>query len=305
MPRLLHGGPIVCAGHPRDMGIAQGHALREIVREAVARAGLTTRRSRCPSLRAVVSGPLRGRGAGRELFRHFAHQAERLEGLAQAANLPLDSLLELQLAVGGVGIVGGVGGIDEAGWIVRESRPVVGFRSLELTLPWLVPAVAGVNEAGLAVIGRLPGAGSDVATRTGARRDGDAPALLLVQDCLARFEHLAGALDWCRKRPVEGDEVLLLGDASGARATVEIRGRERKIDFGADGVALAANRAGELSGRIGQETVAGALVAADAGIVRIDPGARLLRLEGFGDAGPGGAHEYGFAPLPPSGAHTE
>lgn len=286
------------------MGIAQGRALGEIVREAVARAGLTTRRSRWPSLRAVVSGPLRGRGAGRELFRHFAHQAERLEGLAQAANLPLDSLLELQLRLAGdgAGDVGGIGGIGEAGWIVRESRPVVGFRSLELTLPWLVPAVAGVNEAGLAVIGRLPGAGSDSATRTGARRDGDAPALLLVQDCLARFEHLAGALDWCRKRPVEGDEVLLLGDASGARATVEIRGRERRIDSESVGVSLAANRAGELSGRIGLETAAG---AAEAGIVRIDPGARILRLEGVGDGGSGGTREYGFAPLPPSGAHTE
>lgn len=308
MPRLLHGGPIVCAGHPRDMGIAQGHALREIVRDAVARAGLTTGRSRWPSLRAVVSGPLRGRGAGRELFRHFAHQAERLEGLAQAANLPLDSLLELQLRLGAVragraGDRGGVADVGDAGWIVRESRPVVGFRSLELTLPWLVPAVAGVNEAGLAVIGRLPGAGSDSATRTGARRDGDAPALLLVQDCLARFEHLAGALDWCRKRPVEGDETLLLGDASGARATVVIRGREHRIDSEAVGFALAANRAGELSGRIGLETAAGG--AAEAGIVRIDPGARLLRLEGFGDGGLDGSRAYGFAPLPPSAAHTE
>ena len=59
---------IVCAGHPRDMGFAQGQQLREVIAAAVARAGLSTRRSRWPSLRAVVSGPLRGRGAGRELF---------------------------------------------------------------------------------------------------------------------------------------------------------------------------------------------------------------------------------------------
>ncbi len=169
-------------------------------------------------------------------------------------------------------------------------------------MPWLVPALAGVNEAGLAVIARLPGAWIG-GRRAQRERDGDAPALLLVQDCLARFEHLAGALDWCRKRPVEGDETMLLGDASGARATVVIRGRERRIDSAMVDFALAANRAGELSGRIGLETVAGA--AADAGVVRIDPDARLLRLEGFVDADPGGSREYGFAPLPPSGAHTE
>jgi len=267
------------------MGIAQGHALRDRIREAVVRGGLPTRRSRWPSLRPVVSGRLRGGGTGRELCRHFAHQAERLEGLAQAANLPLDSLLELQLQLGAGRV--GPGGMGKAIWIVRESRPVVGFRSLELTLPWLVSAVAGVNEAGLAVIGQLPGASPGSSARTAERRAGDAPSLLLVQDCLARFEHLAGALDWCRKRPVEGDEILLLGDASGARATVEIRGRERTIATGAGGFASDATRAGET------------------GVVRIDPTARLLRLEGFGENYPGDAREYGFAPLPPSAAQTE
>lgn len=77
---------IECAGHPRDMGLAQGGALASSIRRACDEAGLPWRRSRMPSLRALNVGPLRGSGAGRELFRHFPHQAERLEGLARAAN---------------------------------------------------------------------------------------------------------------------------------------------------------------------------------------------------------------------------
>lgn len=276
---------VVCAGHPRDMGIAQGRALRAILRAEVARAGLPTRRPRWPSLRPVVSGPLCGRGPGRELFRHFAHQAERLEGLAQASDLPLDSLVELQLRV-----VAGGRADEAAGWIVRESRPVVGFRSLELTLAWLVSAVAGVNEAGLAVLAPpTDGAAS------AAHRDGAAPPLLLVQDCLARFENLAGALDWCRKRPVEGEQTIHFGDASGARATIEIRGRERRVEL-ADGMrSSGASEAGAISGSLGGMT---ATVAE--GFVRIDPAARRLFVDVPGAFATEVGREFGFPPLAPS-----
>lgn len=275
--------PIVCAGHPRDMGFAQGRALRENVRSEVARAGLPTRRSRWPSLRAVVSGALRGRGPGRELFRHFAHQAERLEGLAQASDLPLDSLLALQLRAGARGEVG-----DAVAWIVRESRPVVGFRSLELTRPWLVPAVAGVNAAGLAVTigapsGSVGGTGSE---RAESPRAAAAPAILLVQDCLARFEHLAGAIDWCRKRPVDGEHVITLADATGARACVVVSGRLRRVEpllAGAGGSGLIVCRLGGPQG------------SAATTVVTLDPVGRRLRLESTGGVGVDGSSDYALA----------
>lgn len=283
------------------MGLAQGRALREIIRTEVARAGLPTYRSRWPSLRPVVSGALRGRGPGRELFRHFAHQAERLEGLAHAADLPLDSLVELQLRLQlGAGIGGELG--REMAWIVRESRPVVGFRSLELTLPWLVPAVAGVNEAGLAVIAQgLPGAASAELSR----RDGDAPPILLVQDCLARFESLAGALDWCRKRPVAGQQTIVLGDASGARATLEIRGRERRVELvsgvGAAGDGAAVGIEGSLAG-----AMATAKAASGAGdFVRIDPTARSLDLSGVAAFARKSGQRFGFERLAARSAQAE
>ena len=69
-----------CAGHPRDMGLAQGTAARHAIRAEAARLGLPLRRSRKPDLRALAVGPIRGIGSGRELFRHFAHLAERVEG---------------------------------------------------------------------------------------------------------------------------------------------------------------------------------------------------------------------------------
>lgn len=263
---------IECAGHPRDMGFAQGTAGATAIRAELARAGLSLQRSRWPDLRGLTSGPLRGAGAGRELHRHFAHLAERLEGLARRADVPVDSLLELHLRLRAGGVAGGllarraslrthdaVGGghrarsegsdravvlertlpvarSGEAGWVVRESRPAVGFDSVEITLPWLVSSIAGVNEAGLAVVAgpMLWGTGG---------LGGQAPSILLVQECLQRFPDLPGALDWCHKRPVEGEQAFVLADASGAVATVTSSGRERRSQAGSGEIDL---EAGEL-----------------------------------------------------------
>jgi len=279
---------IECAGHPRDMGSAQGRALAERIRAEVARRGLPTRRSRIPSLRAVVSGPLRGQGAGRELFRHFAHQAERLEGLAQAAELPIDSVLALQLRAGdgATGIDDRDSGrvADDPGWIVRESRPVVGFRSLEVTRPWLVAAVAGVNAAGLAVmIEASDGAAARDATRTGGvpveRDDGarGAPPILLVQDCLARFENLAGAIDWCCKRPVGGGAVVSLADATGERTRIVLSGgtrRVERVDRSASGTAPTAGDAWPLARLLGDTSRSDPVDR-----VELDPVGRRLRVD--------------------------
>jgi hypothetical protein len=245
---------IECAGHPRDMGIAQGRAFANSIRAACDAAGLPLRRSRMPTLAALASGKARGSGAGREFLRHFAHQEERLEGVARGANVPTDSLLELHLRVREGGSQGGLlsrraylrahsagaasaekqvllertlpSAVDgEIGWVIRESCPAVGFRSIEVGLPWLVPGVAGINEAGLSVMG------GPVLWGDSSRR-GFPPAALLVQECLQRFEDLGGALDWCRKRPVEGEQSIVLADTSGGVATVISSGRERRIQEG-------------------------------------------------------------------------
>jgi len=294
---------IECAGHPRDMGQAQGAALRQAIRGELERAGLPLHRGRIPTLRPLVHGRLRGAGAGRELFCHFAHQAERLEGLALRADVAIDSILALHLRVRAGGVEAGLlarraalrarraGSGDgdgdasekrillerslprpvagESGWILRESRPAVGFRSLEVTLPWLVPGVAGVNEAGLAVM-----AGPILWGSAGNR--GWSPSHLLVQECLQRFEDLSGALDWCRKRPVEGEQSFVLADASGATATVIATGRERRVQDGegelyVEGGELPIDEAGDARS---SELASDRLL--------LDPARRGLRLEAEG-----------------------
>ncbi len=284
---------IECAGHPRDMGLAQGAAARTAIRAEAARLGLPQRRSRWPSLRPLTIGAVRGVGAGREMFRHFAHQAERLEGLARASGLPLDSVLEMHLRVRAGGAQGGLlarratvrartpgddgdgkrvllertlpGAFDgEPGWILRESRPEVGFRSLEVGLPWLVTSVAGVNEGGLAVV-----AGPLLWGTPG--REGDPTSLLLVQECLQRFEDLDGAIGWCMKRPVEGEQSLVLADASGAVATVLVSGRERRVQPGEGELHLE-------GGELPEESKSIEAAPREEGHLSIDARGRRLRL---------------------------
>jgi len=278
--------------------MAQGAALRPAIRAEVARAGLSIRRSRLPTLRAFTDGPLRGKGAGREFFRHFSHQAERLDGLAYAANLPIDSVLDLHLRARAGGAEAGllarrasvrartVGSNGEgkcalierslpralegeAGWILRESRPEVGFRSIEVGLPWLVSAVAGVNEGGLVIV-----AGPLLWGAPG--REGWPPSMLLVQECLQRFKDLPGALDWCRKRPVEGEQSLVLADASGAVATVVTSGRKRRVQSGEGELYL---EGGEPPESVGEE---GASTEGPTNRVWLDPKTRRLQLDAEG-----------------------
>ncbi len=285
---------IECTGHPRDMGLAQGGACASTIRAACEAAGLPLRRSRVPTLRALNAGPVRGSGAGREFLRHFAHQAERLEGLARAANVPFDSVIELHLRVRAGGVEAGLlarrtclrahsqsdaalgkrtilertlpaSVTDEVGWILRESRSSVGFRSVEIGLPWLVSGVAGVNQAGLAAM-----AGPILSGTAG--RTGFPPPALLVQECLQRFEDLVSALDWCRKRPVEGEQSFVLADASGQVATVVSTGRERRIREGEGELYL---EGGELATQVGADEAISDRVV-------LDPLARSLRLEAEG-----------------------
>ena len=249
---------IECAGHPREMGEDQGRSVGAEVRALLQRVGPFAGRrslparaaslvsSRLPSLCPYASGRVRGGGAGRELIRHFTHMSERIDGLARAAGRPVDDVpaLQLRAARGDPACAPAPGelcmalGFDGAGsarleavlpacvsgsdaWVLRRSRPEVGFRSLELTLPWLVSGLAGVNESGLCA-GIVCAAGDEGACGAAA------PAILLVQECLQRFEQIEGALDWCLERPTCGNATILLGDSRGQLAAVRVESEERR-----------------------------------------------------------------------------
>jgi hypothetical protein len=268
------------AGHPRDMGLSQGRLLGHAVGERIRRAGLPGRRRRWPSLAPFASGPVRGTGIGRETIRHFAHLTERMDGLARGAGVPVDSVLSLHgrvcaldgldvetqpaVALSAVGLQDSPGatlarslpgaGSPGSTLVVRRSRPAVGFESLEVTLPWLVSSLAGVNEAGLTAC-FVP-----VERAAAAPAAAAPPPVLLVQECLQRFESVEAALDWCAHRPVDGWATVLLADANGARARVDFAGAERR-----------AGRAGEAPAVAGgPERLADALREAAAGARILD-----------------------------------
>jgi hypothetical protein len=106
--------------------------------------------------------------------------------------------------------------------VIRESAPDNDYRSLELASVASPTAWIGVNEHGLAATATaLP---APEASLEGCA----APAQLLVQDVLQRFDTVEKAADWALRRPAGGHASLLLADAAGHVARIEIEGRVRR-----------------------------------------------------------------------------
>lgn len=265
--------PVVeCEGAPRDLGHDQGLACG-----ALLRARYTQRAWDARSRLRFGAAPAGG-GLARELARHFPRQAEALEGLAAAARVPaawlVDSLeretaaAEVALAVAASGAR--VGRVLAGEWILRRCRPEGGFRSIEVARPWLTHALLGVNEQGLAA-----------AVLCGGAAGASLPAAPLVQDCLQRFATLEACLDWCLGRPGERPATLLLADASGEIATIELGPGLRRVRRPAEGW-LAAGATAELREAAGKTLREGGRLDAAAPAVFgwADTAARSLRLRG-------------------------
>lgn len=246
------------------MGHCQGLAHRAVIREHIVAAGGRTGRSRWPSLFALTSGSNLGHGTGREVIRHYTHLAERMVGIARNADVSFSALMDLfnksttgaapkeelvaeAVALGarrledpnrGPTVVRTLSGssFERSQWILRRSRPEVGFASAEVTLPWLATAIAGINQAGVAVAIAPRSASYGGGVNAGAVNHRNAPhAILLVQECLQRFEDLDGCLDWCRKRPCSGNASLIVADAAGRIARIEVEGVDCTVtDLDAD-----------------------------------------------------------------------
>jgi hypothetical protein len=219
--------PIECAGTPRDLGLDQGRACADALRMRFEAQPWWERLW----LQAGLAGADRGRML-RDLKRHFPHQWESLAGMAVGARVPTgwlaqeldrelagsEAALPVTVAIdhGRVLLARGLGGE----WVARRSRPEGLFASVEVTRPHLTAALAGVNERGLAV--------AAVGTRDATERCA-APASLLAQDCLERFEATPAALEWCLGRPGGGRATVWLADARGELAGVEFAGGERRV----------------------------------------------------------------------------
>jgi hypothetical protein len=219
-----------CTGAPRDLGLDQGTAARALIRAA-------SPTSLAGRLRALRPGG-RARRAERDLERFFPHHAERMQGLSLGARVPANALLERlgELLAGDGGLAAAVSSARAPGALVarslvgavdapvlRQSAPDNDYRSLELALAASPAAWIGVNEHGLAATATaLPAA---EASLEGCA----APAQLLVQDVLQRFDTVEKAVEWVLRRPAGGHASLLLADASGRTALVSIGGRKRRV----------------------------------------------------------------------------
>jgi hypothetical protein len=275
--------PIHCEGAPRDLGLDQGVASRAVLRAAYARASRSERL-------AWRLGPLEACGARvtRDVARHFPRQAEALDGLSRGAGVPRAWLATrlaeaardpARLGEGPGAAAAPAGGAPALlalrpppGWLVRRSRPEGGIACLELAPPWFTGAVAALSEAGLAAAvvshGSAPGACL-------------APAALLVQDALHRTESLAGALEWCLRRPAGGRATLLFADATGEVAGLRVEGDARRVLRPAGGLLVAASGPARISEVVkavrgtGQPQAA-ELARALGGALVLDPAARRL-----------------------------
>jgi hypothetical protein len=224
-----------CAGAPRDLGLDQGEALGARVREQL-RAG-----ARGPALLAQLREWLPGSHsarAWRDMQGYFPHHAERTLGLSLGARVPTRALVArlAALTAGDGGLCAGVSGercehallargfgagLDADELVVRHSAPDNDYRTVELAPVWSATAAIGVNQHGLAATATaLPA--DDPLLRGCA-----APAVLLVQDVLQRFDTVETAVEWALRRPAGGCASLLLADASGRVAGVGIEGRRR------------------------------------------------------------------------------
>jgi hypothetical protein len=237
---------LVCSGAPRDLGLDQGLHFREVIRAEVERRPRGKRRLRL--LGRLVGRDLEAARSARSTARFYPHMAERAEGLARGARMKKaevaavpasecrgerETLIGVTSKSDGPKALIAFSAEREAPLFLRHSQPENGYRSLEIAIPWRVPALAGVNEHGLAVAASGVSSSASLSTCTAA------PALL-VQDCLQRFDGTDKAIEWCERRPAWGSASILLADADGILARVDLQGELRRVHRGSDGTALCA-----------------------------------------------------------------
>lgn len=213
------------AGAPHGQGLDQGFAAGCEVHDALGRlrqgrGWLGWRRAR----RAAHAG------GGRAVQRFMPQQHERLQGIADAARVPL-AALELGESHWRARAVACFkdGSIDAAfdlppGLVphVRRSTPDAGgFPSAELSAAPLASAFAGVNSEGIAALCL-----EDAATGLPSLR-------CLVQDVLFRTRTFASAIDHVRRRGayLVASGRLLVASPIGEAATLEVvTGDVRVVD---------------------------------------------------------------------------
>jgi hypothetical protein len=257
---------VTCSGEPREMGQQQGAALREKIlalRNDLAR--LEPFRMCQPAwlpyqIYRWLAEQRTARHLGRALQVGDAGVWDRLTGIAEGARLArgaicLFNALEAFLSSVEGCIVSGHGccavairgsrsatgepviarnfdylALAQPYHIVRESRSAGGLRSLEFTLAPLAGAVDGLNEAGLCIV-------YDYAFALDKPAGPAPPSSMVISGALARCRTVTEAAEYLAARPRWGAALLMLADASGDIASLELsntRSQLRRPSSGED-----------------------------------------------------------------------
>ena len=256
---------VVCAGNPREMGLAQGAGLREKIhasREILA--NLEAFRTRQPSfLPYPVYRRLAEFRAKRylapALAKHAPATGRQLEGIAEGAGFSLDTLYLLNTIEAAMSSVaactvspplGACSALAVRGrrsasgepilarnfdylpliqplYTLRDCRPTGGFRSLEFTIAPMVSAVDGLNERGLCITYNYA-----FAVDEGPRAP---PISVAISEALARCATVTEAAAWIASRPRWGGGILMLADADGDIASLELSNTRSALRRPADG----------------------------------------------------------------------
>jgi hypothetical protein len=100
-------------------------------------------------------------------------------------------------------------------YTLRESTPDIGFRSLDFTIAPFAGTVDGVNEKGLCIA-------YNYAYVNDFSGEGTAPISIAIAEALQRCATVAEAADWIGSRPRWGGGILMLADAAGDIASLEL-----------------------------------------------------------------------------------
>ncbi len=254
----------VCEGSPFEMGLAQGTALREKIHAA---------RTMLASLEAFrLAQPhwmpyrcyrwIAEQKARRWLASAFQQQPadmlQRLAGIAVGANvsLPAISLFSaldpLISSVSGCTACPGACSavavrsrrsatgepmiahnfdflpIVQPFYVVRESRPHSGLRAFEFTTAPFAGAVDGLNEAGLCIT-------YDYAFATDVPTAPAPPISMAIASALQNCRTVGEAANWIASQPRWGGALLMLADADGDIASLELSSMRDHLRRPADG----------------------------------------------------------------------
>ena len=253
-----------CQGSPREMGFAQGagvrtkiHAARQIL------AQLEAFRLQQPGwLPYPVYRWLAEQKSRRYLAqcRDSSAMNQRLAGIAEGAGVSLNAICLFNAIEPFLSSVGGCtacpgacssvavrGRRSATGepmvahnfdylplvqplYMVRESRPQGGLRAFEFTTAPLAGAVDGMNEKGLCIT-------YDYGFTTDTPSAPAAPISVAISETLGRCETVTEAAAFITQRPRWGGGLLMLSDATGDIASLELsstRSHLRRPEEGAD-----------------------------------------------------------------------